>query len=95
MKRFVGRGGMVHARRGKATEEEETCRWWWLGEEGSALNKRAWVQGRTRRRNVHGCAFQSIDGNQLSSTRMNRQKRYICGARRWRGGVAREVSKSQ
>lgn len=32
----------------------------------------------TRRKNVHGCAFQSISGNQESSTRMKRQNRYIC-----------------
>jgi hypothetical protein len=32
----------------------------------------------TRRRKVHGCAFQSIPGNQLSRTRMKRQNRYIC-----------------
>lgn len=36
---------------------------------------------RTSRRKVQGCAFQSIPGNQLSSTRMNRQNRYIWGGR--------------
>jgi hypothetical protein len=42
----------------------------------------------TRRRKAQGCAFQSMPGNQLSSTRMNKQNRYICttGRRRARRG---------